>query len=82
LASARGAVLVTAAGFVGGLADSILGATLQARFRCPACGAEGETARCPCGGRAELTAGIRWLSNDVVNLACTAVGAAVAVAGA
>jgi uncharacterized protein (TIGR00297 family) len=82
LATARGAVLVTAAGFVGGLADSLLGATVQARFRCPACGAAGEVAACPCGARAEVTAGIRWLSNDVVNLACTAVGAAVAAAGA
>ena len=82
LASARGAVLVTAAGLVGGLADSALGATLQARYRCPACGAAGETAICPCGARAELSAGIRWLSNDVVNLACTAVGAAVSAAGA
>jgi uncharacterized protein (TIGR00297 family) len=82
LASVRGAVLVAAAGLAGGLADSFLGATIQARFRCPVCGASGETAICPCGAHAEVTGGIRWLSNDVVNLACTAVGAAVAVAGA
>ena len=82
LASARGAVLVTAAGLLGGLADSALGATLQARFRCPACGAEGETALCPCGAHTAVTGGIRWLTNDLVNVACTAVGAAVAVAGA
>jgi uncharacterized protein (TIGR00297 family) len=80
LVGARGALLVTAAGIVGGLADSLLGATLQARFRCPACGAVGEVAECRCGARRRATSGVRWLSNDVVNVACTTVGAAVAAA--
>jgi uncharacterized protein (TIGR00297 family) len=78
LVSAPGAALVTVAGVVGGLADSLLGATLQARFRCAVCGGAGESAVCPCGARAAATSGIRWLSNDAVNLACTAVGAVVA----
>ena len=81
-ATVRGAVLVTAAGCIGGLADSLLGATLQARFRCLTCGTTGETSICPCGARAELTGGLRWLTNDVVNLACTGVGAAASAAGA
>jgi uncharacterized protein (TIGR00297 family) len=82
LASWRAALLVTVAGLAGGLADSVLGATAQARFRCPLCGAAGETVRCACGARADVTAGVRWITNDAVNLACTAVGALVAAAGA
>lgn len=68
---------IAGAGVAGGLADSLLGATLQARFRCPACGEDGETSRCPCGAPATPVAGLPWLTNDVVNLACTLVGAAV-----
>ena len=64
---------MVAAGVVGSLADSVLGATLQARFRAP----DGSlTERPEAGGVAlPLAAGQRWLTNDGVNLACTTVGA-------
>jgi len=71
-----------AAGVGGGLADSLLGAALQARFRCAACGAIREVRRCGCGGDMALSSGAAWLSNDGVNLACTLAGAALAWAPA
>jgi uncharacterized protein (TIGR00297 family) len=69
---------VLAAGVGGGLADSLLGATLQARYRCSACAAIGETPRCACGGETRLASGLGWLTNDAVNIACTLAGAAIA----
>jgi len=69
-----------AAGVLGALADSLLGATVQAAFRCTRCGRRGETPRCACGARGELERGLRWLDNDAVNLLATAVGALAAVA--
>jgi uncharacterized protein (TIGR00297 family) len=74
----RVAPWVAAAGLAGALADSLLGATLQARYRCPACDWTGERARHGCGRPAGLVGGLAWITNDTVNLAATAVGAAVA----
>lgn len=82
LAPPLGGVWTAAAGVGGGLADSLLGASLQARFRCAACGALGEARRCGCGGVGTLTSGAGWLTNDGVNLACTLVGALLAWAPA
>jgi uncharacterized protein (TIGR00297 family) len=79
LARPRGAALVAIGGFGGCLADSILGATLQARYRCPACGATAETPRPCCGRLPDLSGGLRWMTNDTVNLLATVVGACVAV---
>ena len=73
----RAAVFVAVGGLAGGCADSLLGATVQARYRCPACGAVGE-ARRHCGAAVELVSGLAWMTNDTVNLAATMVGAAVA----
>jgi uncharacterized protein (TIGR00297 family) len=75
LTSLRAAPAVTAAGIMGGIADSVLGATLQARYRCPACGATLEKPHHGCGQPAILVRGIAWLNNDTVNLAATLVGA-------
>lgn len=66
-------------GIFGMTADSLLGATLQGMYRCPACGDETER-RMHCGGPAVRTRGWSWVTNDVVNLAATLVGALVAVA--
>jgi uncharacterized protein (TIGR00297 family) len=73
----RTALIVAIAGIAGSLADSLLGATLQARFRCSVCGAETERTE-HCGQEAEINGGVYWIRNDVVNVSCTLVGAIVA----
>ena len=78
LVGPRAAFLVAAGGIAGALADSLLGATVQVRYRCPACGAVGETRRHGCDADGEPASGLAWMNNDSVNLAATLVGAAVA----
>ena len=75
-------VLVTLDGISGMLADSLLGATLQGLYECPACGARSERRDTVCHAPVRLIRGRRWLDNDGVNLTATLVGAAVAALGA
>jgi uncharacterized protein (TIGR00297 family) len=63
-------------GFVGMLADSALGAGLQGRFHCPACGLASEWPVHRCGAGTDHQGGLRWLDNDGVNFAATAAAAA------
>jgi uncharacterized protein (TIGR00297 family)/Raf kinase inhibitor-like YbhB/YbcL family protein len=75
--------LVTAAGLLGSLVDSLLGATLQAIYHCPACAKE--TERHPthtCGTPTRRVRGLPWLNNDAVNAACTLTGGLVAALAA
>lgn len=67
-------------GVLGMMADSVLGATLQGRFRCPRCQLHSERRRHRCGTETELIGGWRWLGNDGVNAVATILaGAAGAV---
>jgi uncharacterized protein (TIGR00297 family) len=64
--------VITAAGWLGALVDSLLGATLQAIYICPAC--EKQTEKHPihtCGTLTVHQRGLPWLNNDGVNTACT-----------
>jgi uncharacterized protein (TIGR00297 family) len=69
---------VTGGGIVGMLADSLLGATLQAQYKCPKCEKimerEGH-----CGGTTVLIQGTSWFNNDLVNAACTFIGSLTSV---
>lgn len=72
-------LLISAAGTAGSLFDSLLGATVQAMYYCPA--DKKETEKHPlhtCGTKTVHIRGWRWLNNDWVNLACGAFGAAIA----
>lgn len=59
--------VAAAAGLVGAFADSLLGATGQAMYRCRVCGSETERAA-HCGTAARHERGFAALTNDRVNL--------------
>jgi uncharacterized protein (TIGR00297 family) len=72
-------VAVSLGGLLGSIFDSLLGAGLQARYRCSLCGTSPEVARHGgCAGRAKRLSGVPGLDNDVVNWLATAAGAALA----
>ncbi|HEX6240191.1 MAG TPA: DUF92 domain-containing protein [Polyangiales bacterium] len=75
------ALLGLVCGVAGSLADSLLGASLQAGYRCPACAVATEGARHACGSRTQLTRGFAWFDNDLVNLAATLFGALLGASG-
>ena len=80
LCGGRGADVRVAviAGASGSLVDSVLGATLQALYRCDACGASTEEPRHKASGQpARLVRGYAWITNDTVNALATLTGAAV-----
>jgi len=68
-------VAITAAGVLGSLVDSFLGATIQAIYYCPVC--EKETEKHPehsCGEKTNFLRGWKWFNNDWVNTFCALVG--------
>ena len=68
--------MITLAGLAGSLFDSVLGATVQAIYWCPACGKE--TERHPahtCGSLTSQVRGWHWFNNDLVNFTCSLFGA-------
>ena len=72
--------LISLAGLAGSLFDSLLGATVQAMYYCPA--DKKETEKHPlhtCGTETVHIRGWKWLDNDLVNFSCGAFGTLVAM---
>jgi uncharacterized protein (TIGR00297 family) len=73
-------IAVTLGGFAGSLADSWIGATLQAIYYCPQCSRDTEKhPRHGCGTETRLLRGRYWMTNDTVNLLCTLKGVGAAI---
>lgn len=73
-------IAITLGGVCGAFFDSLLGATVQAIYWCPAC--HKETERHPlhtCGTATTQQRGWHWLDNDGVNFAASLMGALVTV---
>jgi len=62
-------------GLAGSIADSVLGATIQAMYYCPTCHKETERHIHSCGTTTTALRGIAWFNNDVVNFLATLIGA-------
>jgi uncharacterized membrane protein len=76
-------LVVTVAGFVGSVADSLLGATIQRMYWCKKCQKLTERQVHSCGEKAEYKQGLKWVDNDVVNfLSAGAAAASVLIIGA
>ncbi len=66
-------LLIVLAGFFGSLVDSILGASVQAKFKCVVCGKPTERLS-HCHEQTQHESGVLWFDNDWVNVACTLSG--------
>jgi uncharacterized protein (TIGR00297 family) len=69
--------IVTTSGLLGALIDSYVGALFQAEYTCPECKIKTERL-IHCDINTEMTAGIKWINNDMVNFICTLSGAVIA----
>lgn len=61
--------ILTAAGLTGSLVDSLLGATIQAQYRCLSCKKVTEK-KSHCGIGTTRISGFEWMDNDRVNVLC------------
>lgn len=72
--------LIIMSGFFGSIIDSILGASIQAKFVCAECNKPTEKL-IHCDHETKHVSGYLWLNNDGVNVACTLFGAGIFMLG-
>ena len=70
-------LLIATGGIVGALLDSLAGELVQERRYCPSCNVATEARVHRCGTPTGFSGGIRGVTNDVVNVMCTATGAVI-----
>ena len=73
-----GLVIIIVAGFAGCLVDSFLGAFFQVLYIDADSGKYTEKKKSPSGKDNQLTCGIPWMDNDMVNLASNILSATIA----
>ena len=66
-------ITIIFSGMAGSVVDSVLGATVQAKYQCGVCGKISERTF-HCESPSTLIGGFRWINNDVVNWACATGG--------
>ncbi len=69
-------------GLAGSIADSVLGAALQSKRWCEQCRTWTERRVHTCQYRTQHARGVRWMTNDAVNLLATLIGALAALVAA
>ncbi len=72
-------LIALVSGLGGSILDSLLGATVQAMYYCPACENETERRIHNCGTKTRPLRGWPWMNNDVVNFTATLCGALLAM---
>ncbi len=60
-------LIIAISGFLGSLIDSIIGASIQAKYRCKVCSKFTER-KFHCNEKTKFVNGIKWINNDIVNL--------------
>ena len=71
-------LLVALSSVAGATIDSLLGATVQAKYRCTICNKIVES-KVHCNKETEYVEGVRFFNNHVVNLTSTLLGALIAI---
>src|SRR5687767_7121499 len=66
-------ITIAWAGFLAAYVDSLLGATVQEQFQCGVCGTTTDRSE-HCGKAATRTRGLKWFTNDAVNLVASISG--------
>lgn len=72
--------VIVFSGLAGAIADSLLGATLQAMYYCTNCKTETEKQLHYCGQKTTAIRGFKWFDNDIVNLVSSMIGGGVSAA--
>ncbi len=66
-------IVIVVSGFIGSVADSILGSKIQSMYKCVICNSITER-KSHCNNETVLFKGIRWMNNDAINFSASLSG--------